>query len=77
MIFALLTEFTPAPKAFRGADPEASMIFFQSTAVLWKKIIEASGSAPLNAFGAGVNSVRRANIITIQSKIGMFLKPSM
>ena len=33
MIFALLTEFTPAPRAFKGADPEASMIFFQSTAV--------------------------------------------
>ena len=33
MIFALLTEFTPAPRAFKGDDPEASMIFFQSTAV--------------------------------------------
>ena len=33
MIFALLTEFTPAPKAFRGANPEASMILFESTAV--------------------------------------------
>jgi len=33
MIFALLTEFTPAPKAFRGADPEASMVLFQSIAI--------------------------------------------
>jgi len=33
MIFALLTEFTPAPKAFRGANPEASMIWFESTAI--------------------------------------------
>ena len=33
MIFALLTEFTPSPRAFKGADPEASMIFFQSTAI--------------------------------------------
>ena len=33
MIFALLTEFTPAPKAFRGANPEASMILFESTAI--------------------------------------------
>jgi general L-amino acid transport system permease protein len=33
MIFALLTEFTPAPKAFRGANSEASMILFESTAI--------------------------------------------
>ena len=33
MIFALLTELTPAPKAFKGANPEASMLFFESVAV--------------------------------------------
>ena len=33
MVFALLTEFTPAPKAFKGADPEATMLFFESVAV--------------------------------------------
>ena len=27
MVFALLTEFTPAPKAFKGADPQATMLF--------------------------------------------------
>ena len=33
MIFALFTEFTPAPKAFKGTDPQASMILFESVAV--------------------------------------------
>ena len=33
MVFALLTEFTPAPKAFKGADPQASMLFFDSVAI--------------------------------------------
>ena len=33
MIFALLTELTPAPKAFKGDNPEASMLFFDSVAV--------------------------------------------
>ena len=33
MIFALLTELTPAPKAFKGETPEASMLFFESVAV--------------------------------------------
>ena len=33
MIFALLTELTPAPKAFKGANPEASMLLFESVAV--------------------------------------------
>lgn len=33
MIFALLTELTPAPKAFKGDNPEASMLFFDSIAV--------------------------------------------
>ena len=33
MIFALLTEFTPAPKAFKGADPQATMLLFDSIAV--------------------------------------------
>ena len=33
MIFALLTEFTPAPKAFKGADPQATMFLFDSIAV--------------------------------------------
>ena len=33
MIFALFTEFTPAPKAFKGADPQASMLLFDSVAV--------------------------------------------
>jgi general L-amino acid transport system permease protein len=33
MVFALLTEFTPAPKAFKGADPQATMLFFDSIAV--------------------------------------------
>ena len=33
MIFALLTELTPAPKAFKGADPQATMLFFDSIAV--------------------------------------------
>ena len=33
MDFALLTEFTPAPKAFKGADPQATMLFFDSVAI--------------------------------------------
>ena len=33
MVFALLTEFTPAPKAFKGADPQATMLFFDSVAI--------------------------------------------
>jgi len=33
MIFALLTEMTPAPKAFKGANPEASMLLFDSVAI--------------------------------------------
>ena len=33
MVFALLTEFTPAPKAFKGAEPEATMLFFESVAI--------------------------------------------
>ena len=33
MVFALLTEFTPAPKAFKGADPQATMLFFDSIAI--------------------------------------------
>ncbi len=33
MIFALLIEFTPAPKAFKGADPQATMLFFDSVAI--------------------------------------------
>ncbi len=33
MVFALFTEFTPAPKAFKGIDPEASMLLFNSVAV--------------------------------------------
>ncbi|MFL2803175.1 MAG: amino acid ABC transporter permease [Paracoccaceae bacterium] len=33
MVFALLIEFTPAPKAFKGTDPQANMIFFESVAV--------------------------------------------
>ncbi len=33
MVFALLTEFTPQPRAFKGENPEASMIFFESIAI--------------------------------------------
>ena len=33
MVFALLTEFTPAPKAFKGDDPQATMLFFDSVAI--------------------------------------------
>ena len=33
MVFALLTEFTPAPKAFKGANPEATMFLFDSIAI--------------------------------------------
>ena len=33
MVFALLTEFTPAPKAFKGVDPQATMLFFDSVAI--------------------------------------------
>jgi general L-amino acid transport system permease protein len=33
MVFALLTEMTPAPKAFKGANPEASMLLFDSVAI--------------------------------------------
>ena len=33
MVFALLTELTPAPKEFKGDNPEASMLFFESVAV--------------------------------------------
>ena len=33
MICALFTEFTPAPKAFKGDDPQASMLLFDSVAI--------------------------------------------
>ena len=33
MVFALLTEFTPAPRAFKGTEPEATMLFFESVAI--------------------------------------------
>ena len=33
MVFALLTEMTPAPKAFKGVNPEATMFLFDSIAV--------------------------------------------
>tara|TARA_B100000073_G_scaffold342691_1_gene346182 strand:- start:949 stop:2163 length:1215 start_codon:yes stop_codon:yes gene_type:complete len=33
MVFALLTEFTPQPRAFKGENPDASMILFDSIAV--------------------------------------------
>ena len=33
MVFALLTEFTPAPKAFKGVEPEAAMLLFESVAI--------------------------------------------
>ena len=33
MVFALLTEFTPQPRAFKGENPDASMILFESIAV--------------------------------------------
>ena len=46
-------------------------------AILSKNNIVACGSAPLNAFGAGVNSVRSAKTITIQSNTGTFLNPSI
>jgi general L-amino acid transport system permease protein len=33
MFFAFLTEMTPAPKAFKGADPSSTMIMFDSIAI--------------------------------------------
>ena len=33
MFFAFLTEMTPAPRAFKGEDPSASMLFFDSVAI--------------------------------------------
>ena len=33
MFFAFLTEMTPAPRAFKGEDPTASMLFFDSVAI--------------------------------------------
>ncbi len=33
MVFALLTEFTPAPKAFKGTNPDATMFLFDSVAI--------------------------------------------
>ena len=33
MFFAFLTEMTPAPKAFKGADPTSTMVFFDSIAI--------------------------------------------
>ncbi|QPH52515.1 amino acid ABC transporter permease [Pontivivens ytuae] len=33
LVFAVLTESTPAPRAFRGEDPAASMLFFDSVAI--------------------------------------------
>ena len=33
IVFALLTEFTPQPRAFKGENPEASMILFDSIAI--------------------------------------------
>ena len=33
MVLLFLTEFTPAPKAFKGADPQATMLFFDSVAI--------------------------------------------
>ena len=33
MFFAFLTEMTPAPRAFKGAEPSATMLFFDSVAI--------------------------------------------
>ena len=33
MFFAFLTEMTPAPRAFKGEDPSATMLFFDSIAI--------------------------------------------
>ena len=52
MVFALLTEFTPAPKAFKGAEPEATMLLFESVA-----ITNRGTYFPSPVFGEGSSSI--------------------
>ena len=55
----------------------AAAIFGDPMAVKFVPLTSAVRSTPLNAFGAGVNSVKSANIITIQRSTGIFRKPSI
>jgi general L-amino acid transport system permease protein len=48
MFFAFLTEMTPAPKAFKGADPTSTMMFFDSIA-----ITNRGTYFPMPIFGTG------------------------
>ena len=48
MFFAFLTEMTPAPKAFKGADPTSTMVFFDSIA-----ITNRGTYFPMPIFGTG------------------------
>ena len=48
MFFAFLTEMTPAPRAFKGADPTSTMIFFDSIA-----ITNRGTYFPMPIFGSG------------------------
>ncbi len=68
MFFAFLTEMTPAPKAFKGADPSASMFLFDSIA-----ITNRGTYLPLPVFGPGSFYVVLTFSVSILVIIGFLL----
>jgi general L-amino acid transport system permease protein len=60
MFFAFLTEMTPAPKAFKGADPTSTMIFFDSIA-----ITNRGTYFPMPIFGTGSVYVLLAFVLSV------------
>jgi general L-amino acid transport system permease protein len=67
MFFAFLTEMTPAPKAFKGADPTSTMIFFDSIA-----ITNRGTYFPMPIFGTGSIYVILTFVLSLIG-IAMFL----
>jgi general L-amino acid transport system permease protein len=67
MFFAFLTEMTPAPKAFKGADPTSTMVFFDSIA-----ITNRGTYFPMPIFGTGSIYVTLTFVLSLVG-IVMFL----
>ena len=68
MFFAFLTEMTPAPKAFKGADPTATMFLFDSIA-----ITNRGTYLPLPIFEAGSFYVISTFFISLLAIIGFLI----
>ena len=69
MFFAFLTEMTPAPNSFKGADPTSTMIFFDSIA-----ITNRGTYFPMPIFGTG--SIYVILTFVFQIRISPFLAPT-